>query len=290
MHTRFHHHDLLRLFAEIAGHPSFSAAAEAMNMTKGAISYQIKTLETDLGVRLFQRTTRGVKLTAAGTKVLAICKTRYEEIEATIDSFRGATSQALNVGVSTYFAARWLSSRLMTFMHQHQTVQLRIQPMIQFSTHELRDIDLAIRWGNGIWDDGVVIPFMPLRSFPVGNADAARHVENVGMAKAISDFTLLRDRDDSNAWSDWLDAAALPPDTKPDVLIIPDPNVRVQAVINGQGIALMDDLVKDELDNAKLYQLSDIVLPNYGYFIFQSHRDAASEPARKFSSWLQSQS
>jgi DNA-binding transcriptional LysR family regulator len=255
-------------------------------MTKGAISYQIKTLEADLGMALFRRTARGVTLTGEGLKVLAASQTRYEEIEAELQTLKGATSQSLTVGVSTYFAARWLSARLMTFMQQHQDVQLRIQPMIQFSDHEMKDVDLAIRWGNGQWDDGVVTPFMPMPTFPVGNSVAARRVERLGMRKAISDFTLLRDRDDSNAWSDWLDAAALPPQARRDVLIIPDPNVRVQAVINGQGIALMDELVENELADAKLARLSATALPDYGYFIYRSHRAPETEPTRVFSDWL----
>lgn len=290
MRPHFHHHDLLRLFAEIARHPSFSAAAETQNMTKGAISYQIKTLETALGLSLFQRSTRGVSLTRKGERVLATCQARYEEIEAELQELKGSSSKSLTVGVSTYFAARWLSQRLMTFMQQHQDIQLRIQPMIQFSNREMQDVDLAIRWGKGQWDGGTVIPFLPIRSFPVGNPDAARHVERLGMREAVSDFTLLRDRDDSNAWSDWLDAAALPPQAQQDTLIIPDPNVRVQAVIDGQGIALMDELVKEERENAKLIRLSDTVLPDYGYFIFQPYQAVVAEPVRIFSDWLQSQS
>lgn len=60
------------------------------------------------------------------------------------------------------------------------------------------------------------------------------------------------------------------------------PNVRVQAVINGQGVALMDDLVGDELVEGKLHRLSD-----YGYFIVRPDRAIASEPATVFSDWLQ---
>lgn len=174
----------------------------------------------------------------------------------------------------------------MTFMQRHQDVQLRIQPIIQFSDHEMKDVDLAIRWGNGKLDDGIVTPFMPMPTFPVGNSAAARHVERLGMRKAISDFTLLRDRDDSNAWSDWLEAAALPPQARRDALIIPDPNVRVQAVINGQGIALMDELVKNEMADAKLLRLSETQLSDYGYFIYRSHHAPATEPTRVFSDWL----
>ncbi len=290
MPTRFRHHDLLRLFAEIARYPSFSEAAEALNMTKGAISYQIKTLEADLGMVLFQRTTRGVALTKLGQGVLAACQGRYQDIEADLLALQGTSSKTLTVGVSTYFAARWLSPRLMSFMQAHGDVQLRIQPMIQFSDHEMQDIDLAIRWGNGCFGGGVVTPFMPMPTFPVGNSDAARLVEDLGIEQAISHFTLLRDRDDSNAWSDWLNTAELPPQSRRDVLIVPDPNVRVQAVIDGQGIALMDDLIRDELDTGRLVRLSGAELSEYGYFLVRPDRVAATETVRVFSDWLQSQS
>ncbi len=286
MTDRFHHHDLLRLFAKIAHYSSFSTAAAALNMTKGAISYQIKTLEADLGMSLFQRTTRGVTLTGEGLKMLATCQTRYEEIEAEIQALKGISTHSLTVGVSTYFAARWLSPRLMTFMQSHPDVQLRIQPMIEFSQAEMQDVDLAIRWGSGNWTGGNVTPFMPMPPFPVGNVDVAGRVERLGIREVVTDLTLLRDREDSNAWSEWLELANLPPQTRRDVLIIPDPNVRVQAVINGQGVALMDDLVGDELSSGKLHRLSQIALPDYGYFIVKTDRAAASKPATVFSDWL----
>lgn len=258
-------------------------------MTKGAISYQIKTLEADLGMSLFKRTSRGVALTGEGLKLLAACRTRYEEIEADIAELKGITSQTLTVGVSTYFAARWLSPRLMTFMQSYPDVQLRIQPMIQFSGNEMQDVDLAIRWGDGRFGDDIAIPFLSLRSYPVGGAHAAEKVKELGVKAALSQFTLLRDRDDSNAWSRWLDVANLPQQTRRDALIIADPNVRVRAVIDGQGVALMDDLVSDELESCKLFRLSSSDLPDYGYFIVRPQHSSASEPVQVFSEWLQSQ-
>lgn len=289
MKPRFRHHDLLRLFLEIARYSSFSEAAAAMNMTKGAISYQVKTLEAELGMVLFQRTTRGVALTAEGVKLKDACQGHYDGIETQLFALRGKHAQSLTVGVSTYFAARWLSPRLMTFMQAHQDVQLRIQPMIQFSDSEMQDIDFAIRWGNGSREHGGITPFLPLPAYPVGNSDTARLVEELGMERAISQLTLLRDRDDSNAWSEWLETARLPQQTRRDVLIVPDPNVRVQAVVDGQGIALMDDLVQDELAAGKLFRLSKTELSSYGYFIVQPSHAVETEPARIFSDWLLSQ-
>ena len=166
-------------------------------------------------------------------------------------------------------------------------VQLRIQPMIEFSEAEMQGVDLAIRWGNGNWKGGTVTPFMPMPSFPVGNADVAGRVERLRIRGAVTELTLLRDRENSNAWPEWLERAGLPPQARRDVLIVPDPNLRIQAVINGQGVALMDDLVGDELAAGKLHRLSDIALPDYGYFIVRPDRATASEPATVFSDWLQ---
>ena len=289
MPRHFRHHDQLRLLVEMARHSSFSDATAALNMTKGAISYQIKTLEDELAMTLFDRTTRGVALTGEGLKLLAACQSRFEEIEADILALKGAVSRTLTVGASPYFAARWLSPRLMSFMQGHPNVQLRIQPMIQFSEQELQDVDLAIRWGTGHWPSGVVTPFMPLRSYPVGNAAAARLVHDIGIERAIAQSTLLRDRDDSTAWSDWLKAAHLPSQKRDDALIISDPNVRVQAVIDGQGIALMDDFVQPELAASKLFRLSETALCNYEYFLFRPHRIAETKTVQDFASWLRAQ-
>ena len=181
------------------------------------------------------------------------------------------------MGMSSYFASRWLSPRLMTFMQSHPDIQLRIQPMTQLFDLEDQGVDIAIRWGNGAWDDVEITPFMPLSAWPVGNALAAERVHDIGLAQAFSEFTLLRDHDGSNAWSDWLDVAGLPHQGRKDTLIIPDPNVRVQAVIDGQGIALNDDLVARELADGDLFRLSAVELSDYGYFL--ARPSAASENA-----------
>jgi DNA-binding transcriptional LysR family regulator len=68
---RFQHYDALRVFALVARHGSFSAAAEALNLTKGAVSYQIRVLEQALGFALFHRQPRGVTLTAKARDLAA---------------------------------------------------------------------------------------------------------------------------------------------------------------------------------------------------------------------------
>ena len=289
MPARFRHHDTLRLFVEISRHPSFSDAAEALHMTKGAVSYQIKTLETDLGLSLFARGARGVGLTPEGRDLLSICQDPFREIETGIAALTDISTQTLTVGVSTYFAARWLSPRLMSFMQEHPEIQLRLQPMIRLFDLEAQGVDIAIRWGSGQWDDVVVMPFLPCPAWPVGDAKALALVETLGMEQAISELTLLRDHDDSNAWTDWVNVAGLTRQARRDILIIPDPNVRVQAVIDGQGIALMDELVDRELGEATLFRLSRHALLDYGYFLACPRGNRASDGVSAFVEWLKAQ-
>ncbi len=289
MSISFKHHDTLRLFNEVAQHSSFSDAAESLNMTKGAISYQIKSLEENLALKLFERYSRGVELTPNGRRLLNASLSHYREVETELARLRGTVDQSLTVGMSSYFASRWLSPRLMTFMQKHPDIQLRIQPMTQVFDLERQGVDLAIRWGDGDWDDVEVEPFLPMPSWPVGNQDAADCVQQLGLERAFSQFTLLRDRDDSNAWTDWFRAAGLTHQTRKDTLIIPDPNVRVQAVIDGQGIALNDELVNRELEKGRLVRLSETELSSFGYFLAKPHKQSRTETVDAFVHWLHEQ-
>jgi len=282
----FKHHDTLRLFAAIAQHSSFSAAADALHMTKGAVSYQIKTLEADLGLMLFDRNARGVTLTTEGEKLWIACSPHFQKIETMLSALKAPQPRTLTVGTSSYFASRWLSPRLMTFMQQYPDIQLRLQPMMQLFDLEHHGIDIAIRWGNGHWSDVEATPFMPMPAWPVGNQEAAEKVQQVGLARAFTEFTLLRDHDSSNAWSDWLKLAGLPAQNRRDTLIIPDPNVRVQAIINGQGIALNDALVAQELSEQRLVRLAKIELADYGYFLVKPRNSNRSESVDAFVGWL----
>lgn len=282
----YKHHDTLRLFIEVAQYLSFSDAAEELHMTKGAISYRIKTLEADLGFKVFVRSTRGVLLTDNGHQLLKATRAQFLGIEAKLEELKGQRTHSLTVGMSSYFASRWLSPRLMSFMQLYPDIQLRIQPMTQLFDLERQGVDVAIRWGNGVWDDVEITPFLTMPAWPTGNQDVAQRVKTIGLERAFSELTLLRDHDDSTAWSDWYTAAGLSHQTRKDTLIIPDPNVRVQAVIDGQGIALNDRLIKQEIEEGKLVRLSEVELSSYGYFLARPASGPNAHSVEEFVQWL----
>lgn len=283
---RFRSYDNLRLFDVVARHLSFTAAAEELNLTKGAVSYQINRLERDLGFAVFARRHRGVVLTDKGTRLWHASQAAFRDLDREIAGLRQEGPGPITIGLSTYFASRWLSPRLMTFIAGPHRIGLRLQPLIDLTDLRAQNIDMAIRWGKGDWTDVEIEPLLRCPAFPTAGAAIAEQVAKTGLEAALPGAPLLHDRDGSEAWRDWHEAAGLPYRSTRDELVIPDPNVRVQAVIDGQGLALNDELVAAELEAGRLFRVSAVELGDYGYFLAYP-KGALETPALKaFRDWI----
>jgi LysR family glycine cleavage system transcriptional activator/LysR family transcriptional regulator of beta-lactamase len=99
-------------------------------------------------------------------------------------------------------------------------------------------------------------------------------------------LTLLDDSDGSPAWADWHREAGLKYRARADTLTVPDPNVRVQAVIDGQGVALNDALVQAELDSDRLVRLSTHQMDDYGYFLVHEPGALSNPDVAAFADWI----
>ncbi len=286
---RFRSYDNLRLFDVVARHLSFTAAAAELNLTKGAVSYQISRLEQDLGFPVFLRQHRAIALTDKGKRLWHASALAFRDLEHEITELREAAPGRITVGMSTYFASRWLSPRLMRFTADHPRAGLRLQPVVDKIDLRAYNIDMAIRWGNGDWTDMEIEQLFACPAFPTAGAGIAKRVAECGLDAALADLPQLHDCDDSTAWRDWHDVAGLPFRPTRGDLVIPDPNVRVQAVMDGQGVALNDQLVAAEIKAERLFRISPIALTKYGYYLAYP-KGALSIPGLKvFRDWLVSE-
>lgn len=286
---RFQRYDSLRIFTVVARHGSLASAADELALTKGAVSHQIRQLEQALGFPVFDRQPRGMTPTAKGQELLSAARTAFQTLDGAIDSLRLSPDRVLTIGVTTYFASRWLSPRLMDFMRHHPEIRLRIQPMIDLMNFYGEGVDLAIRWGDGAWQDARIERLFQCSAWPSGNAEMAARVDQDGLASAFAAIPLLHDREDSDAWARWHKAADLPFRTRSGGLIVPDPNVRVQAVIDGQGIALNDTLIEAEIAEGKLFRLGQAELSDYGYFLAYAPGMEADSATTLFADWIKSE-
>ncbi|MGH1478447.1 MAG: LysR substrate-binding domain-containing protein [Geminicoccales bacterium] len=286
---RFRSYDSLRLFDVVARHLSFTMAAMELNLTKGAVSYQISQLEQDLGFPVFVRKHRAIQLTEKGKRLWHSSALAFRDLEREIADLREEAPGRITVGMSTYFASRWLSPRLMTFTVRHPKIGLRLQPLVDLTDLRTHGIDMAIRWGKGDWTDMEIERLFDCSAFPTAGPAIAERIAEVGLEATLPDLTLLHDRDDSDAWRDWHQVAGFPYRPTKDSLVLPDPNVRVQAVIDGQGVALCDTLVSREIAEHQLLKISSVELIDYGYYL-AFPKGALSTPGLKaFHDWIRAE-
>lgn len=263
----FRSFDALRVFASVARHQSVTAASAELNLSKGSVSYQIRKLEDELGFHLFERQRQRLRLTARGEKLWRSSELALGQLARDIRELRRDEPDRITIGALTYFFSRWLSSRLMSFMEASPTIAVRVEPITGIADLGQSDIDVAICWGSGEWADYECELLFECPARPTANAAVAARVQEMGLERALIEIPLLADSSGSTGWREWHHRAGLEYRPRHNRLVIPDSNDRVQAVIDGQGIALWDALVQNELNSGELCYLSDVTLDDTGYYL-----------------------
>jgi LysR family transcriptional regulator, glycine cleavage system transcriptional activator len=142
----------LRAFEAAARTASFAAAAAELNLTSGAISYQIRALEAHLGFALFERLPRGVKLTPMGVAYLPPVRKAFEELaDSTVGLFGGTERVQITVHAPVSLAALWLAPKLPTFSILNPSIDVRLSSVIWDNAILDEATDLEIRYGAGQW-------------------------------------------------------------------------------------------------------------------------------------------
>jgi LysR family glycine cleavage system transcriptional activator len=142
----------LRAFEAAARTSSFAAAAAELNLTAGAISYQIRALEAHLGFALFERLPRGVKLSPMGVAYLPPVRKAFEELaDSTVGLFGGMERAEITVHAPVSLAALWLAPKLPAFSAKHPTIDVRLASVIWDNAIPDEATDLEIRYGSGLW-------------------------------------------------------------------------------------------------------------------------------------------
>ena len=285
---RLRQYDNLRSCVVVARHLNMGNAARELNLSKGAVSYQVRQLEAELGFSVFSRSRRNLVLTEQGADLMQLCARLFDGVERRVVELRQQDRQRITIGMATYFASRWLSPRLMHFITDYAEIGLRIQPLVDLIDLRRNELDLAVRWGKGGWHDAdyEIELIFACPAMLTTSAEIGKRIEAEGLEPTISSQILLHDRDGSAAWSDWFAAAQIEWSGGSDNLVIPDPNVRVQAVIDGQGIALYDRLVEDEVAAGRLYQYRPVSLADYGYYLVYPRAPEPGSAIKTFRDWI----
>ena len=282
---KFRSYDSLKVFDAVARKQSMTKAATDLNLSKGSISYQINKLEENLGFALFERSNARLQLTENGRRIWNVSLNALQQIDQEIEDIRGSDTRALCIGALTYFSSRWLSPRLMDFFEKNAGFSLRIEPINSLADLKTKDVDLAILWGVGEWKEYESRLLLRLPSVPTANATLAKEVRSLGIEAAVRQVPLLGDSSGDTGWRAWHRAVGLPYLPSKSSLTIPDSNSRVQAVIDGQGIALWDRLVAPEIKSGQLVELTDRKLDTSGYYLVFT-KDPHATQVQAMIDWL----
>ncbi|MFT5218376.1 MAG: LysR family glycine cleavage system transcriptional activator [Planctomycetota bacterium] len=267
---------------------SFTRAAKELNVTQAAISHQIKVIEDYLGVALFVRSPRQMSLTEQGKALLPEIIEAFDRVSTAIGAVSPeSASKMINVRLAPSFAAKWLSPRLKYFWLQYPETDLSLyhgHPAVDFGRE---DIDIAVTYGNGKWDNVVAERLLGLDFFPVCNPSFMDNDKPLKDIDNLRYYTLLHDAN-YQCWTDWLELAGIDDIIANKGTIIDDTNVLIQAAIDGQGIALgSTTFVSDHLESGRLVRPFDIVLNNdYAYYVVSTEQHLKNPSVKAFKDWL----
>ncbi len=276
----------LRALETVGRHGSLTKAAEALFVTHGAISHQLKTLESELGVVLVERVGRGVRLTDEGERLAQRVRAALAEIaDAVREARERRNPRQLRVSVVPSFAARWLLPRIGRFIGAHPDIDLDVRASGALADFRRDDVDVGIRHGNGPWPGVIAEHLLDDDYFPV----CSPRLADGRLPKVPADlarYTLLRG--DGELWQPWFEAAGLdwPEPTRGPMFN--DSSHMMQAAAEGQGIALArGTLLANDLVNGVLVRLFDVTVRSpYRTYLVYPPRLADTPKLAHFRQWL----
>jgi len=196
----------LRAFEAAARHMSFARAADELNVTPAALSFQIKSLETHLGRPVFRRLNRALELTEAGTALLPGTRDGFAALAAAWRNARRVSDpRHLTVTAGPAFTAIWLAPRMFEFAEAHPDIDLRFVASLKLLDLDRDDVDVAIRFGEGhdpgLWSRPLVADWMtPMMAPALAEGLAAPEALLEMRLFHQEDLDFLTPRADWRAW------------------------------------------------------------------------------------------
>lgn len=282
----------LTAFEAVARLGSFTKAARELGVTQAAVSRQIHLLEESLGFPLFRRLHRKIEATDKGRSLSAAATTAFNLMADTIAEIkRDESHEGLTISASVAFSHFWLLPKIASFSRKHAEIPLRIISQDNAVSLDGGDVDLAIRYGNGMWSDGRAELLFEDEIFPVCSADYAEKLEGFADLHDLTRHPLISsDTEDPSwtGWDEWFAAFAIGAPRRPSGLRCSFYTEAIYAALNGQGIALgWKRLVQNLLDQKALVRLTeDSITTRNGYFVIEPSRSAKNARVAQFVEWL----
>ncbi|MCZ7934884.1 LysR substrate-binding domain-containing protein [Agrobacterium leguminum] len=275
----------LRAFEASARHLSFTRAAIELCVTQAAVSQQVKGLEKRLGVSLFQRLPRGLKITAEGEALLPTVTSSFDQMATTLDRIEaGQVRELLFLGVVGTFAVGWLLPRLKAFQKQHPFIDVRVSTNNNRVDMAAEGLDFAIRFGQGSWHG---TDAFRLFEAPLSPLCTPKLAETLKTPADLMEATLLRSYR-ADEWSNWFAAAGVTPAAQVNAGIVFDTSLgMMEAALQGLGVALAPpSMFSRHLASGAIIQPFPVTISLGSYWLTRLQSKPPTPAMQAFSDWM----
>ena len=280
----------LRIFVEVGQRKSVKAAAQALHVTPGAVSQQIRVLEDRLGVVLLERERLGMRLTEVGASVYPSLLDAFLQIDQTMHALeRSKGRRSLTVSTVATFAASWLVPRLGRFKQLHPDIEIRVEATSELVDLRRDRVDVALRHGLGDYPGLEVTFLMAPVLTPVASPEfLSAHQAEIKEASDCLDYPLLHDGDRAD-WPLWLKAHEVANDARAERgSAFDDDFLLIRAAEAGQGLALVPQAyAREEIAAGRLIQVLDKPWPaRFAYYAVTQPGASDHNEVRVFLDWI----
>ena len=281
----------LKTFQVAAKLQSFKAAAKELFVTPSAISHQIKALEEQLGVALFERGVRKLTLTDAGTHYLEHVDDMIAKLESITERLRARYGRSIiRLHVPSFFANELLLPRLASFSRAREGTDICIETTFPAPNAHSPEADLSIVVGTGPWE-GLTAHELFSQSFIAACSPEFLLDNPIDTYADLNGKTLLQHEERPDAWERWALGLGISP-IKPNRLIrLDNMSAVVLAAEQGVGVALVASrLSADRFVAGGLVKLFEAELTtNESYVLLHRTKDQAREELQEFTQWILSE-
>jgi LysR family transcriptional regulator, glycine cleavage system transcriptional activator len=286
----------LRTFEAAARHLSFTRAADELSVTPAAVSHLVRELEDQLHVKLFQRTSRVVRLTEAGEILRTAVADALEGIGRAVARLNEADGRPrLRVTAAPSFGVKWLVPRLDKFLERRPDVDVRIDVSHQPIDFAREEMGIGIRFGTGNYPGLRVDRLFGETVVPVCSPRLMRGKRPLRHPRDLRQHVLIHVDwqglgDTWPTWQMWMLAAGVTGIDATRGIHFDRSSLALQAAIDGQGVALGDlSLAAVDLAAGRLVRPFDLTLkapPQFAYFIVTPPPKSGQPLVEAFRQWL----
>jgi LysR family glycine cleavage system transcriptional activator len=283
----------LRAFEAVARHLSFRRAADELCVTHAAISHQIKSLESELGVKLFNRTSRSVRLTDEGKLYFPVIRDSLDAIaKGTENLKREKGYEELIVQSYSSFINAWLLPRLTQFQSQNPMIHVRIKTSFEDADFDRQQFDVGIFNGPLADDHLYTLELFSIDMFPVCSPALINANSPLEQPADLEHHLLLQIpsiKNEPDDWALWLSAAGVDINKVHFGPVFDNYPLAVQAALEGQGLVMARrPFAAAELTNGRLIQPFHLSVNEPASWIqVTKHKPEPGSAVYLFTEWLQ---